>query len=319
MKRGLIVFSVAFLSSIFRMAGADPIVFESGAKKVQLLELFTSEGCSSCPPAEASLSRLVNDTRLWREFVPVAFHVDYWDRLGWKDPFSLAESTKRQETYATNWNAEGVYTPAFVLDGREWRSATIPVMNDEAPGALKAAVRRDSTVVISFDPVKGSSGTFEVYLARLGFGLSVNVRAGENNGRSLKHDFVVLSLAHEKLASGAQELRLAPASDSVSRSERAALAVWITNAGDIRPIQATGGWLPCPRLSSERADGNQPVVLTTGLRGQGVTREIDQSYGIGYRSTLSAAPGQLTLNHRNLEAKRSTLPKTLRIQRLDLI
>ena len=84
---------------------ADNVVFESGAKKVQLLELFTSEGCSSCPPAEASLGRLVNDPRLWHEFVPVAFHVDYWDRLGWKDPFASAEWTKRQRLYAANWNA----------------------------------------------------------------------------------------------------------------------------------------------------------------------------------------------------------------------
>src|SRR5207302_322482 len=74
---------------------ADNVVFESGPKKIQLLELFTSEGCSSCPPAEASLGRLVNDPRLWHEFVPVAFHVDYWDQLGWKDPFASAEWTKR--------------------------------------------------------------------------------------------------------------------------------------------------------------------------------------------------------------------------------
>ena len=244
MKRGLIVFSVAFLSSIFRMAGADPIVFESGPKKVQLLELFTSEGCSSCPSAEASFSRLVGDSRLWREFVPVAFHVDYWDRLGWKDPFASVEWTKRQQTYAENWKADTVYTPAFVLNGREWRNATVPIVDGAAPGVLKATVQDSNVVMISFEPANDSSEKFDVYLARLGFGVAVNVRAGENNGRSLKHDFVVLSLAHEKLASGAQELRLAPASDSVSRSERAALAVWITNAGDIRPIQATGGWLP---------------------------------------------------------------------------
>src|SRR5438477_6911637 len=87
---------------------ADNVVFESGPKKVQLLELFTSEGCSSCPPAEASLAPLVKDSRLWRAFVPIAFHVDYWDRLGWKDPFASSEWTKRQRVYADNWNAESV-------------------------------------------------------------------------------------------------------------------------------------------------------------------------------------------------------------------
>src|SRR5205823_9928722 len=100
---------------------ADNVVFESGPKKIQLLELFTSEGCSSCPPAEASLGRLVNDPRLWHEFVPVAFPVDYWDRLGRKHPLASVEWTKRQRLYAANWNAETVYTPAFVLNGREWR------------------------------------------------------------------------------------------------------------------------------------------------------------------------------------------------------
>jgi hypothetical protein len=244
MKHCLLVFNVTFLSSVMAMVAADPVILESGPKKVQLLELFTSEGCSSCPPAEASLSRLVNDSRLWREFVPVAFHVDYWDRLGWKDPFASVEWTKRQETYAGNWKAESVYTPAFVLNGREWRNANVPSANDEAPGVLKIVVRGQDIMEVNFEPAKGSSEKFDVYLARLGFGIAVNVRAGENNGRSLRHDFVVLSLTHEKLTSGKQELHFAPAPESAARPERTALAAWIANASDIRSIQATGGWLP---------------------------------------------------------------------------
>jgi hypothetical protein len=226
---------------------ADNLVFESGPKKkVQLLELFTSEGCSSCPPAEASLGRLINDPRLWREFVPVAFHVDYWDRLGWKDPFASAEWTKRQRLYAANWNAESVYTPAFVLNGREWQNASVPVINDGGtPGVLKATVRSDHTVVINFEPGNGSARDFDVYLARLGFGISTNVRAGENIGRRLLHDFVVLSLDHQKLASSPQEFHLpSPAPEIANRPNRTALAAWVTRAGDIAPLQATGGWLP---------------------------------------------------------------------------
>jgi len=241
MKGNATIFGVVLLSFVFQMAASDPVTFESGPKRVQLLELFTSEGCSNCPPAEASLSRLVGDARLWRDFVPVAFHVDYWDRLGWKDRFASVEWTKRQQTYADNWKAETVYTPAFVLNGREWQSANIPSANDGAPGVLKIEVRGDGTVRVNFEPAK--SAAFEVYLARLGFGINMNIRAGENNGRNLRHDFVVLSLVHEKMGSGTQELRLPPSSESESRPERTAVAVWITKAGDITPVQATGGWL----------------------------------------------------------------------------
>src|SRR5437763_11956930 len=110
MKHGAVIFSVVLLTCVFQMVAADPVTFQSGPKKVQLLELFTSEGCSSCPPAEASLSRLVGDSRLWRDFVPVAFHVDYWDRLGWKDPFVSVEWTKRQQRYAENWKRSEEHT-----------------------------------------------------------------------------------------------------------------------------------------------------------------------------------------------------------------
>lgn len=238
---------IALICTFFvdRVVLADNLVFESGLKKVQLLELFTSEGCSSCPPAEASLGRLMDDPRLWREFVPVAFHVDYWDHLGWKDPFASGEWTNRQRAYAANWNGESVYTPAFVLNGREWRGATVPAADGEAAGVLKVAVQNDETVFVTFEPVKSKARDCDVYVARLGFGMNINIRAGENSGRNLRHDFVVLSLAHQKLGPGTSEIHLPSRKlDAAARPSRSAIAAWVTTAGTLTPIQATGGWLP---------------------------------------------------------------------------
>jgi hypothetical protein len=104
-------------------------------------------------------------------------------------------------------------------------------------------MRGENIVAVNFEPANGTSGAFEVYLARLGFGINVNVRAGENNGRNLRHDFIVLSLVHEKMGLGTQELHLAPVSESMGHLERIALAAWVTHVGDIMPLQATGGWL----------------------------------------------------------------------------
>jgi len=89
---------------------------------VALLELFTSEGCSSCPPAETWLSGLRSAPGLWKEFVPASFHVDYWDYLGWRDPWASKIFSYRQRDYAQSWHSDSIYTPGFVLNGREWRS-----------------------------------------------------------------------------------------------------------------------------------------------------------------------------------------------------
>jgi hypothetical protein len=98
---------------------------------------------------------------------------------------------------------------------------------------------------VNFKPAKGEARDFDLYLARLGFGISINVRAGENNGRSLRHDFVVLSLDHQKLVSSPQEFHLpSPVPENADRLNRTALAAWIARPGDITPLQATGGWLP---------------------------------------------------------------------------
>src|SRR5258705_5915226 len=79
---------------------------ESEATQTSLIELYTSEGCSSCPPAEEWLGQLGKHPRLWRDFVPVAFHVDYWDGLGWPDRFARKQFTERQYAYSKSWGTE---------------------------------------------------------------------------------------------------------------------------------------------------------------------------------------------------------------------
>src|SRR5205085_1035096 len=186
-------------------ARAGEIVFESKPARTHLLELFTSEGCSSCLPAEAWLSNLKNEPRLWQDFVPVAFHVDYWDHLGWKDPFASKLWTERQADYSVRWKKESVYTPAFALDGREWHYGPLPAAATETPGVLKISVNGDQ-VTAAFKAAPGGGARYDIHVARLGFAATTNVTAGENNGRKLIHDFVVLGLTNETMKSGTKEL-----------------------------------------------------------------------------------------------------------------
>jgi hypothetical protein len=221
--------------------GGD-IVFESKPARTHLLELFTSEGCSSCLPAETWLSNLKNEPRLWQDFVPIAFHVDYWDHLGWRDPFASKTWTERQADYSARWKIENVYTPAFVLDGVAWRNAALPPAAPETPGVLKVMINGER-VTAAFTSATGAGRHYEIHVARLGFALGADVTAGENNGRKLVHDFVVLGLTNEGMKSGMKELRLPAESLKQVANSRSAIAAWVTQAGQIEPIQAVGGWL----------------------------------------------------------------------------
>jgi hypothetical protein len=213
-------------------AQATDRVFESGPERTHLLELFTSEGCSSCPSAEAWLSKLKAEPRLWKDFVPIAFHVDYWDRLGWPDPFAAKEWTARQYQYSAVWKSDSVYTPGFVLDGREWRERSVPVSSSDKPGVLKVSITNDK-VSAAFNVAKN----VDLHVATLGFDLSTKVTAGENNGRNLHQDFVVLSLKNEKMVDGKAEVHL------TLDPRASAIAAWITAPNQLEPIQAVGGWL----------------------------------------------------------------------------
>jgi hypothetical protein len=176
---------------------AEPVTFESGETPATLVELFTSEGCSSCPPADSWLTRLKSSPDLWKRVVPVAFHVDYWNGLGWPDRFATAANTARQRNYAAAWGSDSVYTPGFVLNGLEWRGwfqrETIPEPSHAKAGRLVVTLH-DAQADVAFTPA-GGLPPLRVEVALLGGNLESNVTRGENSGRKLHHDFTVLHLA----------------------------------------------------------------------------------------------------------------------------
>ena len=214
----------------------------SGPQRVSLLELYTSEGCSSCPPAESWLGGLKTDGRLWKEIVPVAFHVDYWDDLGWKDRFAKREYTSRQRAYSTIWGNSSVYTPGFVLDGQEWKGwfsdSALPVPGDRSVGKLEVKV--DNRVAkIKYS---GDSGAkeLEAHLVPMAMDVNSDVHAGENRGRKLVHSFTALDLVSRKLTDKNGEFTVELPFDYTAAK---AVGIWVTEAGSIKPVQAAGGFL----------------------------------------------------------------------------
>ncbi len=241
----------------------------SGPARVALLEVFTSEGCSSCPPAERWLSGLVEDEALWKGVVPVAFHVDYWDHLGWTDVFANADFSERQRDYAAAWNSDRVYTPGFVWNGTEWREwfdgRPLPAATGN-PGSLTASVAKDG-VDVAFVPSGAVRGGLTAHVAVLGMGLERTITAGENKGRTLTHDFVVLDYQRAEFAArdGAWWAR---AEWRVARNPapaRHALAVWVT-AGRNDPIQAVGAYLTPEAMGAIRLSQRGGTINMTKIR-----------------------------------------------------
>jgi hypothetical protein len=150
-----------------------------------LAELFTSQGCSSCPPADALLSQLAKRN----DVLPLSFHVDYWNRLGWNDPFSLPAWSERQQQYATTLaDAHGVYTPELIVNGRvsmvgSQRSLVETALSQASAPALlvaKATWSIDSVTVDVSAPADN-----DVWLAIYDHGLATDVPSGENAGTTM--------------------------------------------------------------------------------------------------------------------------------------
>lgn len=237
--RTVLQFLLATSLLLTASAVAGDTIFQSGPQQAHLLELFTSEGCSSCPPAEEHLSNLQSDPRLWKQIVPVAFHVDYWDKLGWPDRFASPAYTERQQSYAREWGSGSVYTPEFVLDGHEFVGAEIPVTSVSG-GILTVKLNSSRILSVQYQPsAQSSTVAWQAHVATLGIALKTDVRAGENSGRHLRHDFVALSLLSLALHPGTN---FASLTLPLPNEGEKAIAIWITQDDHSAPVQATGGW-----------------------------------------------------------------------------
>jgi hypothetical protein len=218
--------------------------FQSGETQTSLIELFTSEGCSSCPPAEKWISNLKSNPDLWKKVVPIAFHVDYWDHLGWRDRFAKPEFTARQQRYAAAWGGDSVYTPSFVVNGKEWRDwfggNTMPTTSTRV-GVLRVSLGDDRNLTATFLPKTTQLRASTLNVTLLGNDLESDVKRGENSGRKLSHDFVVLDFIKNDMANGSNGWTGSVVLPTRSGDKPSALAVWI--AENSTPIQATGGWL----------------------------------------------------------------------------
>ena len=177
----------------------------SGPQTAALVELYTSEGCSSCPPADRWLSSLAAGSRVPGSVVPIALHVDYWDYIGWKDPYAKREFSLRQRKLSQLQRMALVYTPQVVLQGRDFRgwgtaafdAAVARITAQPAKARISLSVRQATARGLE---VKAGAQLLDLaqqadaalYLATYENRLSSTVTAGENRGRRLGHDYVVL-------------------------------------------------------------------------------------------------------------------------------
>lgn len=206
MRNAMVVAGLLLTVQSVQVSGAE-CTARSGAATLPLVELYTSEGCSSCPPAERWLSGKFPAPAADAAAATLAFHVDYWDDLGWRDRYASRSYTERQQRIAAANHSTFTFTPQVVLQGRNapaWSSAKL---DDDA--ARVRATPAVATITVTVQPVEGGYSVVAdaavdasvrrdqqvLYVAFTDGGHDINVRAGENNGVRLHHDHVVRTLS----------------------------------------------------------------------------------------------------------------------------
>ena len=211
----------------------------SGDRQAMLIELYTSEGCNSCPPADRWLSSLKGRS----DVLAAAFHVDYWDRLGWVDRFASPRHTERQAQQQRSSGAGFSYTPQLLANGRDWRGApTLPVLDKPALVQVEARRLDAQRVALQVLPLAGAPARLALWWALLEDGHVSAVRAGENQGVTLHHDHVVRQYGQLPAWSASAGQPAALAIDLAAAQKeggpKARLLVVVTEASTGAPLQA---------------------------------------------------------------------------------
>lgn len=220
--------------------GSGSCTARSGAAIPAVVELYTSEGCSSCPPADRWLSTLTTQ----RDVIALAFHVDYWDHLGWMDPFGNPAFTATQSQQQAVNGSRFRYTPQVTINGieaRHWSGLRAPITVAPIAAPVEAQLSRDGdryTAVVQ--PVVGAKARIGAYWAVTENGLLSEVRRGENGGSTLAHDFVVRDyrlVAPWASTDGSKTLSFSPlTAPATGRRRQINLVVFDADTG--RPVQA---------------------------------------------------------------------------------
>jgi hypothetical protein len=207
----------------------------SGERLTPVVELYTSEGCSSCPPADQWLSTLKG-----KPVVAQAFHVAYWDYIGWKDRFASPAFTARQKELASANRLDGIYTPQLVRNGRDWRNWRQPgqAIDFKLPARAAITLRRTDgadAFEARVTPAAAVEG-WSAYWTVTAHNYSSQVKAGENSGEFLKHDFVVTQYTPVGRYKGEQSLKFYAAPTQADHPRQINLVVSDIASGE--PLQA---------------------------------------------------------------------------------
>jgi hypothetical protein len=255
--RAVALFAALATSGVAQAAGAM-CTAHSPAHRVALVELYSSEGCNSCPPADHWLGQW-KDSGAAQGIVPLALHVDYWNSLGWTDRFSQHRFTERQQTLTDLAGGHTIYTPEIFVSGRELRSWSQPESFDERIHKVIAEPAQADVALELAPPAQGTNGfgvdarftskaaihdPLNAYVALYENALTSQVRAGENNGATLHHERVVRQwIGPVPLAQGSAQIRReialdpADAADSHAQAGKFGVVAFVENAATGEVLQ----------------------------------------------------------------------------------
>ena len=230
------------LCLMLTVTSALSLELNSGTTKVNLLELYTSESCSSCPPAEKFISEFRDSELLWKKIVPVSFHVAYWNHLSWKDKFSKKKYSARQRSSAKKIGSN-VYTPQLLLNGVDIKNSKIlsKIREDKIVGNLNVKLDEELTLAnmkLNSSDIKDNR-KYTCYGALLKSRQIRAITSGENSGKTLREDFIVIRdfdmKAEVSKHKASCELKI-----STKNLTDYSLAFWISDSATNNVVQAVG-------------------------------------------------------------------------------